>query len=135
MINVEGGEDLEDTRKDKMRQDIIDESIMRSSNNKAAMISMLAKYTANYFGLPAGIGSLEKDDKQMSYNIFERYICFDYQGADIEVRCTNTNGTEIYVGKIIFGDVRPLWEGNDGKRKKFYLTSLDPYIDNAFSIR
>ncbi|KAA0965841.1 hypothetical protein FQ087_06125 [Sporosarcina sp. ANT_H38] len=126
---------MEGTRKEILKQDIINEHKMRSSNNKEAMLDLLEEHITKFFGLPEGIAKLERDEEQMSYNIFDNYICFDYHGERIEVRYKNSDSEEKIVGYLIFGTVRPLWT-NDGKETRdFNLSILDQVIDNAFKIK
>ena len=118
-----------------MKQDIIKEYTLRSSNNKKDMLDLLEDYVINFFGLPLGIDTLERNEKQMSYNIFNNYICFDYQESRIEVRYKNGNHNEEYAGDIIFGNAKPSWETVNGGVVDFELSKIDNIMEKAFKIK
>ena len=124
-----------DERKETIAQGIIEEHKMRRLNNKDSMLIYLEDYVKNFVKIPEGIAKFEGDSKQMSLKIFERYICFDYPGAEIEVRYTPENGSEIYVGAIVFTNTnqRPLWKDVDGEQSNFHSRTLDNFMGIAFS--
>ncbi|XRD24066.1 hypothetical protein AABM34_16915 [Lysinibacillus fusiformis] len=121
------------TNKERMTQNIMHEFNLRTLNSKKDMLAYLEDYLTNFFDVPEGVVELEKDSKQMSLNIFGKYICFDYPEEKIEVRYT-PKYEEIYLGSIVFLDSypSPRWENREKELSKFDTNILDRFMENCF---
>jgi len=122
-------------KKDRITSNILHEYEMRKLNSKDAMLDYLENYLVSFFDLPEGILKLEKGNKQMSLEIFEKYVCFDYPNDKIEVRYTPKKDEEIFVGSIIFtkSPQRPIWENVKNEKELFDINIVDSLMEMAFS--
>ena len=121
-------------RKDLVTANIIEEHEMRQVNSKESMVQYLDKYLNEIFEIPDEIKIIKRDEKQLSLEIFGKYICFDYSNKEIEVRYTAVENEEIYIGSIIFDKnySRPLWKNANGVVTKFNIREIENFFENAF---
>lgn len=121
--------------KERLTNKIIEEHNLRSINTKEKMLDHIEAFLKGYLSLPEGIVKFQRDEKQMSYQIFDQYICFDYPGNKIEVRYTPMNKEEIYVGSIIVkeGYTKPSWKNYENELSEFDMSTLDRFMEIGFS--